>query len=540
MRIPKAVLDGIDVSAVVREELLSRNRFLPPDLVNYALHRKAAQVSDWLATSLRRESHPSQHDVILAKKAPRGSRPLPFMTLEDRLMYRAVVSPLRDALPNSRVSMDYNAFREAPLGVKNCEYVLKADIAGYYQYIDHERLIDEVIAQTGDDLAVSAAVEFIQESSGRRFGLPQMSQPSDTLADCYIDPIRRNLLRHEYPTFRYVDDFRVACTDYEHALGALELLERSAFSLGLILNDSKTLTPSVDTYENSLNNVKLAEEELFSRLEGTIEGFFLLASGYGEEDAGVEPELLPWLPGLEDDEVDPAPGSTGTPSDVQVAGANLVLTMWTNEEDGLDVDWTPGTWAVLLRKAFAVLALDAAENAANHSMTVDLATDLLIYEPHLTHELVNYLTALGQAETDLVSKIVDDATAKHVLSPWQLLWLAHLAGTLPLPSRRSPRHIQWLRHEAELGRTDAVAARAALALAQRQLLKVGEAHKTYERVGPPHRRTVALARAAAEGRTRQPSTHDDLIDDLAASWVHSQKWGQRASRPLAGRKSKVN
>ncbi|TRW45309.1 reverse transcriptase domain-containing protein [Georgenia yuyongxinii] len=536
MRIPTSLLDRIDVPAIVREELLSRNRFLPPDLVNYALHRNAPQVSDWLATTLRREIRPSRHDIILAKKAPRGSRPLPFMALEDRLLYRAVVSPLRDALPNSRVSIEYESFLKAPLEVDRCEYVLKADIAGFYQYIDHERLIDEVIAQTGDDLAVGAAVEFIQGSSGRRFGLPQMSQPSDTLADCYIDPIQRNLLRHEYPTFRYVDDFRVACTDYEHALGALELLERSAFSLGLILNDSKTLTPSVETYEQSLNTVKQAEEELFSRLEGTIEGFFLLTSGYGDQ-ADDDRELLPWLPGLEDDEVDSAPGTAGAPNDVQVAAANHVLTMW-DDDQRANVVWTSGTWAVLLRKAFAVLASDAADNGANHSMTVGLATNLLIYEPHLTHELVNYLTALGQAETDLVSKIVDEAAAKHVLSPWQLLWLAHLAGTLPISSRRTPRHVAWLQHEAEFGRHDAVAARAALALAQRQLLTVGEAHKTYERVESPHHRTVALALAAAEGRTRQQRTHDDLIDGFAASWVHSQKWGQSAARRRVVRKSK--
>ena len=55
-------------------------------------------------------------------------------------------------------------------------------------------------------------MELLQGGTGRQFGLPQMTQPSDVLGDLYVDPIRRNLVRLGYATGRYADDFRVGRT----------------------------------------------------------------------------------------------------------------------------------------------------------------------------------------------------------------------------------------------------------------------------------------------------------------------------------------
>lgn len=88
------------------------------------------------------------------------------MGLEDRLAYRAVLSPLAGQLRNSRLEATYDEFQTAPLDEPGCDFVVKTDVAAYYQYIDHERLVDEVIAQTGDDLAVTAAVQLLQEATG--------------------------------------------------------------------------------------------------------------------------------------------------------------------------------------------------------------------------------------------------------------------------------------------------------------------------------------------------------------------------------------
>lgn len=523
MRIPTLLIDSVDVHAVVRDELLAQNRFLPPDLVNYALIANADEVAGWLDTKLRREVAPTSPDIVLARKGPRGSRPLPYMSLEDRLVYRAVLSPLAGQLPNSRVEGTFEEFQRAPLGEPECEFVVKTDVAAYYQYIDHERLTDEVIAQTGDDLAVSAAVQLVQESTGRKFGLPQMSEPSDILADCYVDPVRRELLRNAFATVRYVDDFRVACKDYEAALEALELIERATFKLGLVLNDSKTSTPHRQTYEDSLGAVDRAEHDLFSEFGGTIEGFFLMAGEYDEQENQAL-QLLSWVPGVEADEVAAPRAETTEVEPHQVGAARLLVDLWGQEEPAVGEGWSRATWSVLLRKALAVLTVNA-ENADQHPITKGLATELLLHEPHLTPNLVNYLVAAGQVDTDLVVELLEEVTGKHITSPWQQLWLTHLAGTLPRTVSTQTGHHRWLVDQAENGRHDAVAARAALALAQRQRLSLKAAQATYERVSPVHRRTVALARAATHG-TDSRHTHDDLVDEAAANWVHSQQWGR--------------
>lgn len=254
---------------------------------------------------MRREYTPSRHFSVLARKAGRGSRPLPYIALQDRLVYRALVTSLDPWLPTVPGRGDYDAFVSSPLEVEECRYVLKADVSAFYQYVDHERLIDEVVAQTGDDLAITAVVELLQGGTRRRFGLPQMQSSSDLLGDIYVDPIRRSLLRQGHNVVRYADDFRVACGSYSEALASLELIEREAFNLGLILNEAKTGTPQRSTYEESLGEVSRDEAQLFAELasEGiTIEDFFAQVGGglYGDDDDvdeadefGAEVELLP-------------------------------------------------------------------------------------------------------------------------------------------------------------------------------------------------------------------------------------------------------
>lgn len=289
MKIPAAVLAEVDYSGAVMGELTTRNRYLPPPLADRALLGHVEGLVDRVRARMRRDFHPANHDSVLARKAGRGSRPLPYVALEDRIIYRALVNVIVGRLSVVPTRSDYDHFADSPLKVDGCSYVLKADIAAYYQYVDHERLIDEIVAQTGDDLAITAVVELLQGATGRKFGLPQISDPSDVLGDLYVDPIRRNLVRRGYVAGRYADDFRVACADYNEALEALEHIERSAFELGLVLNEAKTGTPSRETYQESRSEVRRAEHHLFDqhKLQApdmTFEEFFASADSEYSDD----------------------------------------------------------------------------------------------------------------------------------------------------------------------------------------------------------------------------------------------------------------
>ncbi len=539
MRIPSAVLASVDYHAVVVAELSVRNRYLPPPLADRALRANSEELADRLKTLMRREFHPSPHDSILARKAGRGSRPLPYIALEDRLVYRALVTTLADRFPDDPGRGDYEAFTRSPLDADGCRYVLKADISAYYQYIDHEQLIDEVVAQTGDDLAITAVVELLEGGTGRRFGLPQMQSPSDILADTYVDPIRRRLALNGHVVTRYADDFRVACGNYSDALASLELIERAAFDLGLVLNEAKTSSPSRVTYEESLSEVPRAERQLFDQLaeEGVPVEDFYASDGdtYADTDAteefgaGIEFE---GLPGLEHDEVDPddETGQPEAPQYEQLEVANRVVTMWHSDE-GTGYGWSGSVWSAMLRKSLYTLETGRDDRA------VASAISLLVREPHLTPQVSNYLIAVGQGDPDQISFMLDELCGSNVVSPWQSLWAAFVAGSIPRRSRSS-EHANWLRDQTDSSHA-AVSAQAALALARRRSLPVEMAARVYERAPQAHRPTVALALAAAHGVADTDFGQANQLEGWLRDWVKTQRWGRRRTAEQVPRRRRV-
>lgn len=144
-------------------------------------------------------------------------------------------------------------------------YIASTDITAYYQYIDHDVLADELIAQTGDFHAVTALTDLLHQVMGGRVGIPQVHSSSDILGDTYIDPIRRTLIRAGYDAYSYADDFRIGCHNLGSARAALELCSAAAHELGLVLNDAKTFTYGRDTYDQALgrvSNVDLPRDSL--------------------------------------------------------------------------------------------------------------------------------------------------------------------------------------------------------------------------------------------------------------------------------------
>lgn len=528
MRIPSAVLAEVDFEEAVIDELSARNRYLPPPLADWALRGNAEEIAERLQTRMRRGFQPFPHDSVLARKAGRGSRPLPYIPLEDRLVYRALVGTLADRLPAPPGRENYDSFVRGPLEVEDCEYVLKADVTAFYQYVDHERLIDEVVAQTGDDLAITAVVEFLEGGTGRRFGLPQMQAASDVLADTYIDPIRRDLVRSGHRVFRYADDFRVPCESYSQALGSLELIERSAFELGLVLNEAKTSTPRLSTYQASLTEVSRAEAQLFAQLaaEGvTVEDFFAsVGRGYGDDendDDEIGDDIqLPALPGSGHDEPDgdDETASIVAPTDEQLEVATRVVSLW-DLEDEHEVDWSAAVWSALLRKSLFTFEIAQDERA------VGSAISLLVREPHLTPHICNYLIALGQQDPNRVHAVLDELCANDIVSVWQSLWVAFLAGSVSGTSRHRT-HLIWLRDQVNSPHA-AVSAQAALALARRGSLPADDAARAYDGAPQAHRTTAALAMAAAHGRAGTTFAHDDQIEGWLAAWAATQSWGKR-------------
>lgn len=161
------LLRRADLTNAVALELSSRNRLLPRRWDYAALALESAAVETWLRPQLRRGPSGKSASVVFADKGWRGARPLHVMTLEDRVLYRALLGLISEALPERlRSRVEVEQFRNAPLDVPGVEYISKTDVTSYYEFVDHDLLCAELIAQTGEELAVDALTDLL--ASGPR------------------------------------------------------------------------------------------------------------------------------------------------------------------------------------------------------------------------------------------------------------------------------------------------------------------------------------------------------------------------------------
>lgn len=516
MRVISDLRSEFDLTAIVRHEINTRNKLLPPRWSDRALIGQEDKVATWMKSLMRRDIPVEPEEILLARKLGRGARPVAVLGLKERLLYRAAVSLVEQEVgPPDRSSETYDQFQRAPLSTDGCEYVVKADVASYYQFIDHERLIDEVVAQTGDDLPVAMAVDLVRETSGRRFGLPQLSASSDVLAEIYIEPVRRELARGGLAAWRFADDFRIACRNYDEALRALEILDDAARELGLVLNEVKTSTPSRSHYEAGIDATRNRERELFEALQ--LEELEEPDRGwYDEADADDEVAELPTQlldePDFEDGELglDELPPGSHEISEAQIAAATAVLEAWTyeDEDDETQRSEHARVTARLLGRALRVFG------HAGSPLAIGQVASMLVYEPSLTPTIMRYVQALGRVERNLAQEALDDVCGSGIVSAWQSVWVAHVAGDLaPRRGGANRPHVQWLRAQLTSQR-DSLRAEAALALARRRLASIEELLDVLQGLPESHRPTVLIAIAIIGGRDRALDLAESELDRL--------------------------
>jgi reverse transcriptase-like protein len=516
VQIPAEVRRSVALPDVVREELATHNRLLPPRWGDLALAEAVDDVATWLRSRLRRDIAPAPEEVLIARKLGRGARPLSLMGLPERLIYRAAVS-LIDPAPGTqtvRSPENYDAFQRAPLAYSDCKYVLKTDVAAYYQYVDHERLVDEVVSQTGDDLAVTMAVDLLRETTGRAYGLPQLSPVSDVLAEIYIEPMRRALFRRDLPVARFADDFRIACRSYEEALLAWEWADEAARELGLVLNESKTSTPRRSRYEQSLTAVQDQERELFDELD--VED--LDEPEYSEEEDEEQAHVL--LDEAHFDEGDIVNGSEretdrGSVSEAQLAAAAKVFQRWVDEEEDDEIQRREAAQvtAALLRRALRVFT------KAGETDALENVTAMLVYEPSLTPTIARYVRRCAAVDRAAARRALDDVCESGVLSAWQSAWVAWIAGELP--RRRGGQdlaHVRWLKHQMSSPH-HFVAAEAAVALARRRLVSYPDLYAMIDRLPPMHHPTIVVALGALGDEEATLQAAGSELDRLRATWA---------------------
>lgn len=180
------------------------------------------------------------HETLAMPKKRFGPRPITVNSAAARVAYLALVRHLGDALgPQSREDENWKAYDAFALDSES-EYIVRFDIASYYEFIDHGILAEQVLKHTLDPDSVEKLELVLKSVVGGRRGLPQLLAASDHLADVYIGPLERRLIRDGYSVARYVDDFTVPCAGWEAANIVIEKAAEYARGLGLVLSSEKS------------------------------------------------------------------------------------------------------------------------------------------------------------------------------------------------------------------------------------------------------------------------------------------------------------
>jgi hypothetical protein len=354
-----------------------------------------------LRSRLGRGYVPSRAQTLEVPKWSGGTRPVVDLTIQDRVVYHSVVSLIRSAIPDGIVnwtpSPEERVAREREIAAGDWEYVLRADVTAYYEYVSHALLEEELIDLTAEDEAVDLLIALLGHTQGRATGLPQGPKASGILADTYLSVVDRALARQGVTFLRFSDDYRVPTRSWREALRKQSNLERLLRERGLTLNSGKTRVPTRTKYADWLDELSVPARH---------------ARDTTSTEYGGPPR--------------PADASTRA---LRRAAEAVVA----------DVAESPDYWgdsyeqSRRLVDAIRVLAPAKSRNPLEHF------PGLYQSFPHLTKELTRYVRAqMGSGtETAALRAVATSVLDERYLFDWQLGWLFHAVppAELNLPSK---------------------------------------------------------------------------------------------------------
>jgi hypothetical protein len=258
------VINSLDLVAAVRRGS-QRNDLLPPRLEDDVLGEVGKRFSESLKTKLSRGRYdPFPAEVVLVPKPGNTTRPAALLTLADRVVYDAIVETLRPRIDTALLGEDlvlwprgidspkrWQEFEEGALAT-NPSHIALADVAAFYETIDHERLREALITMTGRGSQVNALIDFLKRTMAGGRGLPQGLSASDPIASAYLSPVDAAMARAGFAYARHGDDIRVAVTSVSQARESLHSLEQELRRIGLLMNSSKAIIMQREAYKNSI------------------------------------------------------------------------------------------------------------------------------------------------------------------------------------------------------------------------------------------------------------------------------------------------
>lgn len=196
--------------------------------------------------------------VYIPKPAdPNKRRPLGIPIVADRIVQQAifqVVDPLFDHTMSDR-SFGYRKGRKAHHAIatlisdakQGYRFVLDADIASFFDEIDHDVVMSCVRARIADGRVLDLVEAFLKagvsedgEVSVPDKGVPQGGVISPWLSNLVLDHLDKAIERQGWRHARYADDFVVLCRSREEAQRAFTVVKEVLGTLKLSLHETKT------------------------------------------------------------------------------------------------------------------------------------------------------------------------------------------------------------------------------------------------------------------------------------------------------------
>lgn len=485
LRVSPKVMQKLDLNGSTTFCLNTPLDRLPALISDRCMEKATGTVNKWVqANFIGGMQIPKE--VITMPKSRFGQRPVTLSSFPARVLYHALVSGIQgDLEPNSRGGeawVQHEAFAEE----SPSEYIVEVDIAACYEFIDHERLREEIVTRTLDAEHARTISDFLGECSTNKRGLPQLTAASDALADAYLSIIQRQLMRQGLNVSRYADDFIIRVESWEKANETIEYAAEFARNLGLILSYEKTRASRTYFFKQKAESQRELQKRYFDSEKERMT-FFHIVGG----DRYADVSLI---------EIQPDDAAT------LKASMWRVITHW-QEQSGAaranpDIEVaSESSLRRLLPLAISVLQDD--QRIANQVLA-----DLVQAEPIRLERVCRYILArlTHPAEATESWKLVKTLTESGRLSPWARLWLLHVISELPAVDNSTfERVLAWVDKQLT-DRHETVRAQAAWAAASFKKLNNEQVLELLRNATPITQTGIAAAMGrkastlAAEGR----------------------------------------
>lgn len=296
----------------------------------------------------------------------------------------------------------------------DCPFVVKSDVANYFERIYQHNLINLLRSSGCDSRVVNLLEEVLLEFTGRdSHGILQGIFPSDFLGNFYLASIDDSLRVQEIPSIRYVDDLYLFFPDELAAKKGLIYLCKILRCEGLNVNESKT---------KLLDSHELVEEEteidrLFAHAQQEIRETRFpheVESQYGFQTI--------WLPGeliLE-------------PVEVELQAV-----------EHLYVEGIQDEYRTEKVERFCLPYLGGAGN----TIAVDNSLSSILCRPHLSRVYCNYLLHFVRDNAEISQQLESAVASQEMPYDWSLIWpMATLTEASRVSSQTVDKAIQILQN----------------------------------------------------------------------------------------------